>query len=267
MKLTRFTAECTQGQPRIGIVEGDAITVADGSIFNTLTPTETKCRIVDVQKFLPPVDPPNILAIGLNYRAHAAESKMELPREPVLFVKATTSLCGHKDNIILPAMAPDEVDYEAELVIVIGKTAKKVSEGEALDYVFGYTCGNDVSARDCQMRYDRQWARAKSFDTFAPIGPVIETDIDGDGLPIRSRLNGKVMQESNTSDLIFGVRQLVSYLSHAMTLLPGTLIMTGTPSGVGFARNPQAYLRPGDVIEVEIEGIGTLSNTVLADTV
>jgi 2-keto-4-pentenoate hydratase/2-oxohepta-3-ene-1,7-dioic acid hydratase in catechol pathway len=141
-----------------------------------------------------------------------------------------------------------------------------VSEDIALDYVFGYTCGNDVSARDCQLRLDGQWARGKSFDTFCPLGPWIETEIaDPDNLAIRSRLNGQVMQESTTSDLIFNCRHLISFLSHNMTLLPGTVIMTGTPEGVGFVRKPPVYLKAGDVIEVEIEGIGTLSNTVRAE--
>jgi len=192
---------------------------------------------------------------------------MPVPDEPAMFIKASTAACGHNDPIVLPAMAPDEVDYECELAIVIGRTAKQIAPEHAFDYVLGYTCGNDVSARDCQMRRDRgsgQWARAKSFDTFCPLGPWIETDMNGDDRPIRSRLNGRVMQESNTSDLIFGCAQLVSFLSKCVTLRPGTVIMTGTPSGVGFARTPPVFLRPGDVIEIEIDGIGTLRNTVAA---
>jgi 2-keto-4-pentenoate hydratase/2-oxohepta-3-ene-1,7-dioic acid hydratase in catechol pathway len=159
-------------------------------------------------------------------------------------------------------MAPGEVDYEAELVIIIGKRAHNVAEECALDYVLGYTCGNDVSARDCQLRLDAQWARGKSFDTFAPLGPCIETDLDPDSCGIRSRLNGQVMQDANTDDMIFNTSQLVSYLSRCMTLLPGTAIMTGTPSGVGFARQPAVYLRAGDLIEIEVDGIGTLANPV-----
>ncbi len=213
-------------------------------------------------RLLAPVQPPNVLAIGLNYRTHAVESGAEIPSAPVLFLKATTSVIGPEEPIVLPAMAPSEVDYEAELVIVIGRRARNVSEEEALEYVLGYTCGNDVSARDCQLRLDVQWARGKSFDTFAPLGPWIETELDPDNCPIRTRLNGRVMQDSNTNDLIFNTRQLVSYLSRCMTLLPGTVIMTGTPSGVGFPRKPPVFLRPGDVVEVEIEGIGTLRNRV-----
>jgi 2-keto-4-pentenoate hydratase/2-oxohepta-3-ene-1,7-dioic acid hydratase in catechol pathway len=158
------------------------------------------------------------------------------------------------------------VDYEAELAVVIGKTARHVSEQDALDYVFGYTCANDVSQRLCQKTLDRQWARGKSFDTFCPLGPWIETGIsDPQTLGIRSRLNGETMQDSNTGRLIFDVRKLVSYISDAMTLLPGTLILTGTPDGVGDAREPAVYLRDGDTIEVEIDGIGTLSNPVVAE--
>jgi 2-keto-4-pentenoate hydratase/2-oxohepta-3-ene-1,7-dioic acid hydratase in catechol pathway len=147
----------------------------------------------------------------------------------------------------------------------MGKPAKNVPMADALDYVLGYTCGNDVSARDCQLRLDNQWARGKSFDTFCPLGPWIETEIDPDSAPILSRLNGQVMQQSNTSDMIFDCRRLVGFLSRAMTLLPGTVIMTGTPEGVGFARRPPVFLRPGDTIEIEIEGIGVLTNNVVCE--
>ncbi len=163
---------------------------------------------------------------------------------------------------MLPAAAPDEVDYEAELAVVIGRTARNVGKDEALDYVLGYTCGNDVSARDCQLRHDSQWARGKSFDTFCPLGPVIETQLDPENVRVCTRLNGELMQDGCTSDMIFSVRELVSYCSQQMTLLPGTVLMTGTPDGVGFARRPPVYLRPGDRVEVEIEGIGVLQNPV-----
>jgi 2-keto-4-pentenoate hydratase/2-oxohepta-3-ene-1,7-dioic acid hydratase in catechol pathway len=159
-------------------------------------------------------------------------------------------------------MAPNEVDYEAELVIVIGKKARNVPESLASDYILGYTCGNDVSARDCQLRLDKQWARGKCFDTFAPIGPWIVTDLDGDKLNVKLTLNGNVMQNSNTSDMVFGCRQLVSYLSRCMTLLPGSIIMSGTPSGVGMGRKPQVWLKTGDTVTVEIDGIGSLTNNV-----
>ena len=177
-------------------------------------------------------------------------------------LKTTTALTDPEMNIFLPQIAPDCVDYEGELVIIIGKTAKNVSIEEADEYIFGYTAGNDVSARDIQTRIDTQWCRGKSYDTFCPLGPAAVTGIDGDRLNIRTRLNGEIMQDSNTENLIFSVRYLVSFISRNMTLLPGTVIMTGTPSGVGFKRNPPIYLKPGDVVEIEIENIGVLRNTV-----
>jgi 2-keto-4-pentenoate hydratase/2-oxohepta-3-ene-1,7-dioic acid hydratase in catechol pathway len=252
------------GQIRYGLVAAQHYQLIDGDIFGAWHATPQTVESDEVQ-LLAPVDPPNIIAIGLNYRGHAAESNMAIPERPVIFLKATTAACGPGDEILLPKVAPNEVDYECELAIVIGKQAKNVSEADAFDYVLGYTCSNDVSARDCQLRLDAQWARGKSFDTFAPLGPWIQTELDPDAAPIRTRLNGKVMQESNTNDLIFSCRQLISFISHAMTLLPGTVIMTGTPSGVGFARKPPVFLKPGDLVEIEIEGIGTLSNEVSAE--
>lgn len=263
VKIARFAL--ADGHIRYGLLEGsDGLRIIAGDIFGAWHPTDERIAL-DAVRLLAPVAPPNILAIGLNYRAHARESGAALPERPVLFLKATTALCHPGEPIVLPAVAPSEVDYECELAIVIGKRAKRVSEAEALDYVLGYTCANDVSARDCQLRLDAQWARGKSFDTFAPLGPWIETDLDPDAAPIRSRLNGVVMQESNTSDMIFSCRALIAFLSQGMTLLPGTVIMTGTPSGVGFARKPPVFLKPGDVIEIEIDGIGTLRNPVVAE--
>ncbi len=216
-------------------------------------------------RLLAPVIPPQIAAIGLNYRRHAVESGMAIPRAPVLFIKTINTIIGPRDSIVLPATAPHEVDYEAELVIVMGRDAKNVSESDAPDYVFGYCCGNDVSARDCQLKLDKQWARGKCFDTFAPIGPWITTGIRGDELDIRLTLNGEVLQDSNTSDMVFSCSRLVSYLSHCMTLCKGSIIMTGTPPGVGFARTPQVWLREGDTVSVEIEHIGRLTNTVVKE--
>jgi 2-keto-4-pentenoate hydratase/2-oxohepta-3-ene-1,7-dioic acid hydratase in catechol pathway len=218
---------------------------------------------VVVQACLPPVQPPNIFAIGRNYRAHVAETGARLPAAPLIFEKPTTALTGHETEIVLPAAAPNEVDFEAELAIVIGRPARHVKPETALDYVRGYTCANDVSARDCQ-RLDKQWTRAKGFDTFCPLGPWLVTadELQPDGLAIRSRLNGQLMQESSTSQMIFSCADLISYLSQQFTLLPNTVILTGTPEGVGFARQPPVLLRAGDRIEVEIEGIGTLSNVV-----
>jgi len=245
-------------------VEPETYRLIQGSIFDGITPThETVPRTGAA--LLAPVTPPQVIAIGLNYRRHAAESNMSIPEAPVVFVKTCNTVIGPDAPIVLPAMAPDEVDYEAELVIVIGRRAKRVSEAEALEYILGYTCGNDVSARDCQLKHDVQWARGKCFDTFAPIGPWIATELDGDHLDIRLTLNGEEMQHSNTSDMVFGCRQLVSYLSRCMTLLPGSIIMSGTPSGVGMGRTPPVWLKPNDIVAVEIEGIGTLSNTVTTE--
>jgi 2-keto-4-pentenoate hydratase/2-oxohepta-3-ene-1,7-dioic acid hydratase in catechol pathway len=217
-----------------------------------------------VRRLLAPLEPVNILAIGLNYRRHAQESDMEVPERPILFLKPTSTVVGPDDAIVLPQDSA-EVDYEAELAIVIGRAARDVSEANALDYVLGYTCANDVSARDWQLRLDRQWARGKSFDTFCPVGPAIVTTdemADPDALAIGMRVSGETLQVSSTSDLIFGVREIIAYLSRGMTLLPGTVILTGTPEGVGMGRSPQRWLKPGDVCEVEIEGIGILRNPV-----
>jgi len=250
---------------RYGLVQDEqTLDLIEGSIYTKWQPTGVTVPLAEVQ-LLPPVDPPNIFAIGLNYRAHALESGTEIPERPVIFIKATTALCAPGDPIILPKVAPNEVDYECELAIIIGKTARRVTEAEALNYVLGYTCANDVSARDCQQRIDKQWARAKSFDTFAPMGPWLTTELEPDNVRVQTRLNGKTMQDSNTNDLIFSCRQLIAYLSNSFTLIPGTIIMTGTPSGVGFARKPQVFLRPGDVVEIEVEGIGVLRNPVIAE--
>jgi 2-keto-4-pentenoate hydratase/2-oxohepta-3-ene-1,7-dioic acid hydratase in catechol pathway len=258
MKLARI--ETDQGIAYAQVEEA-GYRVVDGDIFGTW---EMSGRTVPTEaaRLLAPVQPRQIVAIGLNYRGHAKESGMEPPPAPLLFVKTPNAIVGPGDPILLPSMAPDEVDYEAELVLVIGKECKNVSEAEAPDYILGYTCGNDVSARDCQLRFDKQWARGKCFDTFAPVGPWITTDLDGDNLGIRLTLNGETMQDSNTSDLIFSCIQLVSYISQCMTLFAGSIIMTGTPSGVGMGRKPPVWLRNGDSVTVEIEGIGQLTNPV-----
>lgn len=264
MKYIRILTQ--HDKARTGIIEPDNnFNLINGDIFHDPLPTGETLSLNDVKHYLPPVDPPNIFALGLNYRAHARETKADIPRAPLIFIKASTSLSAHRWPIILPKPAPDEVDFEAELVIVIGKKAKQISPDQAADYIFGYTCGNDVTARDCQKRLDRQWARAKSFDTFAPTGPVIATDLNPNNLRIRTFLNGQCMQDSTTADLIFSVNEIVSYLSQNFTLLPGTLIFTGTPPGVGVARKPPVFLRPGDQVIVDIEGIGSLNNHVQAE--
>jgi 2-keto-4-pentenoate hydratase/2-oxohepta-3-ene-1,7-dioic acid hydratase in catechol pathway len=258
MKIVRFQrGECIH----YGFLEEDYVIEATGSLFDGLEPTSRRILLTEVT-LRAPIDPTNIYCLGLNYRQHATETGVKPPERPLIFLKTTTTVIGPGESIVLPAMDQETVDYEAELAIVIGKRAKNVKKENALDYVLGYTCANDVSARSCQLS-DKQWARSKSFDTFCPIGPTIETHLDPDNAPIRCRLNGKIMQDSNTSDMIFNCSTIVSYLSHCATLLPGTLILTGTPPGVGFVRKPPVYLRPGDKIEVEIEGIGVLANLVI----
>lgn len=259
MKIVRFQ---TGNYISYGILEEDKVKRIEGSVFSEYNITEEDFLLEDIE-LLSPVVPPNIIAIGLNYRSHAEESGLDnRPERPVIFLKATSSVIGPEEDIILPAIAPEEVDYEAELAVIIGKRAKDIGLNEVEDYILGYTCANDVSARDCQLRLDKQWARGKSFDTFCPLGPWIETELQADNCKIETRLNGKTMQSTNTADMIFGIKELVSYCSKNMTLLPGTVILTGTPEGVGFARKPPVFLRPGDKIEVTIEGIGTLTNQV-----
>ncbi|MDQ0290927.1 fumarylacetoacetate hydrolase family protein [Oligosphaera ethanolica] len=259
MRICRFQHEKAI---RYGLIHDDTVDILDAAPFQSIQVSGKTLPLSDL-KLLAPVSPPNILAIGRNYLAHVNETSSARPERPLLFIKATTALTNPEAPIVLPAQAPDAVDYEAELAVVIGRNAHCVSEKDALDYVLGYTCANDVSARDCQLKLDGQWARGKSFDSFCPLGPWIETDLSPDNLTISTRLNGQVMQQSTTANMMFDCRYLISYLSHAMTLLPGTIILTGTPDGVGMARNPPVYLKHGDVVEVSIEGIGTLRNPVV----
>ena len=230
----------------------DMFELIEGDIFDFFSYTSTNVNRNGV-KILPPCEPSKIVAVGLNYANHPNEMGLNIPKFPALFLKPSSSVIGNMDNIIYPDMS-EQVDYEAELAIVIGETASYVSESEAKKYILGYTCLNDITARDLQ-RLDSQWTRAKGFDTFAPIGPFIETQLDPDNADIRLRLNGKVMQESNTSNFIFKTDYLVSAISQIMTLYPGDIITTGTPSGIG-------SMNIGDTVEVEIDGIGTLTNFV-----
>jgi len=223
-----------------------------------------------IAKLLAPIQPTCIIAIGLNYRKHAEETGAKIPEFPVVFFKNPASVQNPGDPIVLPRhQRSDKVDYECELAFVIGKTCKNVKAADAFDYVLGYTVGNDVSARDWQKEWGgRQWCKGKSFDTFCPLGPCIVTPDelpDPRTLGLRTVLNGETMQESNTADMIFGVAELVEFLSGSTTLLPGTVVMTGTPSGVGMARTPPVYLQPGDEVTVEIEGIGALTNPVVEE--
>jgi 2-keto-4-pentenoate hydratase/2-oxohepta-3-ene-1,7-dioic acid hydratase in catechol pathway len=209
--------------------------------------------------------PRNVICIGLNYKDHAAEGGVPLPEKPVVFAKLNGCVIGPNAPIVLP---PDtqQVDYEAELAVVIGRRCKRSSEADALNYVAGYTCMNDVSARDFQFG-DNQWVRAKSQDTFGPMGPYLVTSDeipDPQKLPIRCLINGQVLQDSNTDKMIFGVRHLISFISRGITLEPGDVISTGTPHGVGFARKPPVFLKAGDEVVVEIDGVGRLLNPVTA---
>ena len=222
-------------------------------------------NIPDVSFQAPVTHPAKLIGIGLNYKDHIAETKAKTPTEPLLFAMYANAIIGPGQSIVIPAMS-QKIDYEAELAVVIGRRARHVSVENALDYVAGYTIVNDVSARDLQ-RSDGQWLRAKSFETFAPMGPYLVTKEklgSGDGLSIQLRLNGKTMQNSNTENLLFKVPDLISYISKIMTLEVGDVISTGTPGGVGFARDPQVFMKPGDMVEVEIEGIGVLRNSVVA---
>lgn len=214
----------------------------------------------------PPIpNPSKILCIGLNYRDHAKEGGQPIPEEPVLFAKFPNTLIGHAEAIRLPKVS-QKVDYEAELVVVIGKRGRDITEDAAFDHVAGYTVGHDVSARDWQFKgNEKQWTIGKTFDTFAPTGPVLVTKDeipDPDNLRIQLRLNGETMQDSNTKEFIFPIPKLIAYLSQVVTLEPGDLIFTGTPPGVGVARKPPVFLKPGDLVEVEIEKIGVLANQV-----
>ncbi len=240
-----------------------------GDIFGEFRATD---RAVKPGKLLAPVVPPNLLCIGLNYKKHAAESNSALPKYPVLFIKNTASIQNPGDPIEIPVkLASEKVDYECELAVVIGRRCKNVSRAQALDYVLGYTCGNDVSARDWQRDGGGgQWCQGKSFDTFAPLGPVLVTRDEipnPNALQIKTILNGETMQDWNTNDMIFDVPAIIEFLSSSKTLLPGTVILTGTPHGVGFARTPPVWLKAGDTVSIEIEKIGTLTNPVVNEQV
>jgi 2-keto-4-pentenoate hydratase/2-oxohepta-3-ene-1,7-dioic acid hydratase in catechol pathway len=265
MRIIRFLDE--SGHTHLGhdYCDGRA-TLLEGDMFTFLQDTGERKKVF---KLLAPLQPSAILCIGLNYLQHARETNAELPRYPVLFMKNPAALNHPGDPILLPpsCMEPLQVDFEVELAAVIGKRTKNVPAAKALDNVFGYTIGNDVSARLWQKHGGGgQWVRGKSFDTFCPLGPELVTaDLvpDPQQLHLQCFLNGEVMQDANTSDMIFTVAELIEYLSNGMTLLPGTVILTGTPSGVGFARNPPVFLKPGDTLELRIENLGILRNPVV----
>jgi 2-keto-4-pentenoate hydratase/2-oxohepta-3-ene-1,7-dioic acid hydratase in catechol pathway len=253
MRLVRFLVH---GQLRYGILEGDHIRETLRPHVDGVMPMETVWPLADV-RLLAPVRPSKMLCIGLNYRDHAREMGHKLPEEPVLFMKPATALAGPGQPIVYPRMA-GRVDHEAELAVVIRRRARSVPAEDAAAFILGYACFNDVTARDLQAK-DGQWTRAKGFDTFAVLGPWIETDPgDPNHLAVTCRVNGQVRQQSNTDQLIFTCQFLVSWASRIMTLEPGDIIATGTPSGI-------SALVPGDVVEVEIEGLGVLSNPVVAE--
>jgi 2-keto-4-pentenoate hydratase/2-oxohepta-3-ene-1,7-dioic acid hydratase in catechol pathway len=254
MRIARFVLE---SDPQYGIVEGEEgseqITVIAGDpFFNGIQPTGAQHKLEDVRLLAPIIPRSKVIGIGRNYADHIQEMGNETPAAPLMFLKPNTSVIGPNEPLVLPEFS-DEVSYEAELCVIIGRICKDVPVERVDEVIFGYTCGNDLTARDAQ-RTDNQWARAKGFDGSAPLGPWIETELDTEDLAIRGRLDGELKQDGNTSQMIWGVKELVSYASQAFTLLPGDVIMTGTPSGVGTIESGQRY-------EVEIEGIGTLSNT------
>lgn len=247
--------------------DGPALEI-EGCIYGDHSVTD---KVADVQKLLAPIAPSTIYCIGLNYAFHAEEGGMPKPEWPVLFMKSPTTVQNPCDPIEIPThLKSEQVDYEAELAVVIGKQCKNVSKEDALSYVLGYTCGHDVSARDWQLKFGgSQWCKGKTFDTFCPLGPcLVTTDEipDPNALKIRTILNGEAMQDWTTSDMIFDVPTLIEFLSGSTTLMPGTVILTGTPHGVGAARKPPVYLKDGDSVTIEIENIGELTNPVVNES-
>lgn len=265
MRIVRFLDEKDQICYGQNYREGTA-DLLEGRLFETLKDSRRQSR---VKKLLAPLEPKAILCIGLNYRQHAEETGFKIPQYPALFMKNPAALAHPDEPVVIPAacMDPPQVDYEVELAVVIAKAAKNVSPQTALQYVLGYTVANDISARRWQKHAGSgQWVRGKSFDTFCPLGPTLVTPDeipDPQSLQLKCSLNGKTLQDAHTSDMIFPVAELISYLSTDMTLLPGTVILTGTPSGVGYTRNPAVYLKPGDMLESAIEGIGILRSPIV----
>lgn len=268
MKIVRFINAA--GETQLGALQPDGRTLAvRGELFGDLELTEDS---VTVEKLLAPITPSTIYCIGLNYAHHAQESNLAAPEWPVVFMKSPTALQNPADPITLPVhLKSSEVDYECELAVIIGRTCKNVSRDRALDFVYGYTCGHDVSARDWQLKWGgSQWCKGKTFDTFCPLGPCLVTADEipnPNTLSIKTVLNGETMQDWNTNDMIFDVPALIEFLSGSTTLAPGTVILTGTPHGVGAARKPPVFLKAGDEITIEIEGIGALTNPVIDEAV
>ena len=253
MKIVRFT---TEEKTEYGILSGESIQAIEGEPFSSINPVDRYYQLSEV-RLLAPCQPSKIIAMGLNYRKHAEEVRAPIPDNPLIFLKPPTSVIGPEENIVYPRSST-RIDYEGELAVVIKKEIRRVSEGEALDYVLGYTCFNDVTARDHQ-RDDVQWTRGKGFDTFCPLGPCIETELDPTNVNLETWLNGELKQQTNTNDLIYPITTQISFISEVMTLLPGDIIATGTPSGIG-------PMQPSDTVEIKIESIGTLRNYVVKDT-
>lgn len=266
MKIIRY--QDSQGAVHFGCQHSENnVTRLAGELFEGVTDTG---KAADVKQLLAPLVPVDIICIGLNYRKHAAEGNSPIPTFPVVFMKNIGTLQHPGEPIVLPRkLRSDSVDYECELAVVIGKRCHNVSKADALKHVFGYTCANDVSARDWQKDFGgSQWCRGKTFATFCPLGPVLVTTdeiANPNSLRIKTTLNGQVMQDWTTEDMIFDVPTLIEFLSGSTILLPGTVILTGTPHGVGAARKPPVFLQPGDSVSVDIESIGTLSNPVIAE--
>ena len=264
MRIARLLVN---GQPTLAQQHADGtFTALDGLLFGALRDTG---RTV-AGPLLAPLDPTVVFCVGLNYRRHAEETKADIPKYPVLFMKSPATVQHPEQPILLPRkLRSDKVDYECELAVVIGRAAKNVSRTDALNYVLGYTCANDVSARDWQKDGGGgQWCRGKTFDTFLPLGPVLVTADEipnPNALKIATRVNGETLQDWSTDDMIFDIPALIEFLSASTTLPAGAVIITGTPHGVGMARNPQRWLQPGDVAEVEIERIGVLRNPVMEE--
>ena len=271
MRIIRFfDPQDPQGNPWFGEQQSDgSVRLIEGDIFGSFEVTSSKA---ETMRLLAPVEPPTIFCIGLNYRRHAEETSAKIPEFPVVFMKGVNAVQNPGDPILIPThLSSACVDYECELAVVIGKKCKNVPRSRALDFVLGYTCANDVSARDWQVqRGGSQWCRGKTFDTFCPLGPCIVTrdEIPDPGaLGIKTTLNGGVMQDWTTADMIFDVPALIEFLCGSTTLLPGTVILTGTPHGVGMARKPPRWLQQGDEVIVEIEKIGRLVNPVASEPV
>lgn len=266
MRIVRLLLD---GRPTLAREHSAGVfTALDGELFGSLHETGRSVQ----GTLLAPLEPTVVFCIGLNYRRHAEETKAEIPKYPVLFMKSPAAVQHPGGPILLPrALRSDKVDYECELAVVIGRVAKNVSRANALDYVLGYTCANDVSARDWQKDGGGgQWCRGKTFDTFLPLGPALVTADEipnPNALRIATRVNGETLQDWSTDDMIFDIPTLIEFLSASTTLPAGAVIITGTPHGVGMARNPQRWLQPGDVAEVEIERIGILRNPVTEESI